>query len=138
MTVFVDTSAWYAAADADDAGHGRASRRLEEFAGELLTSDHVIVETWFLAARRLGTPVAEQLINGIRLGIARIEPAIVADLETAAGIGESFADQRFSLVDRTSWAVMHRLGIRDAVSLDADFSIYRFGPGRRQAFTVHS
>lgn len=138
MTVFVDTSAWYAAADVDDAGHVRASRQLEAFAGALLTSDHVLVETWFLASRRLGIAVAEQLVNGIRMGIARIEPAIVADLETAAGIGESFVDQRFSLVDRTSWAIMHRLGIREAVSLDADFSIYRFGLGRRQAFTVHS
>lgn len=137
MTVFVDTSAWYAAADVDDAGHVRASRRLEEFAGELLTSDHVLVETWFLAARRLGFSVAEQLVNGIRMGIARVEPAIVADLESAAGIGQSFVDQQFSLVDRTSWAIMHRLGIRDAVSFDADFSIYRFGLGRRQAFTVH-
>jgi len=72
------------------------------------------------------------------MGIARIEPAIVADLEAATGIGESFPDQQFSLVDRTSWAIMHRLGIRDAVSLDADFSIYRFGLGRRQALTVHS
>lgn len=137
MTVFVDTSAWYAAADVDDAGHVRASRRLEEFAGDLLTSDHVLVETWFLAARRLGFSVAEQLVNGIRMGIARVEAAIVADLESAAGIGESFADQQFSLVDRTSWAVMHRLGIRDAVSLDTDFAIYRFGLDRRQAFTVH-
>lgn len=138
MTVFVDTSAWYAAADIDDAGHARASRRLEEFADDLLTSDHVLVETWFLAARRLGIAVAERLVNGIRMGISRVEPTIIADLETAAGIGESFADQRFSLVDRTSWAVMHRFGIRDAVSLDADFSIYRFGPGRRQAFTVYA
>lgn len=138
MTVFVDTSAWYAAADTDDAGHARASRRLEEFAGELLTSDHVLVETWFLATRRLGFAVAERLVDGIRMGIARVEPAIVADLETAAGIGESFDDQQFSLVDRTSWAIMHRLGIREAISLDADFSIYRFGPGRRQALTVHS
>lgn len=138
MTVFVDTSAWYAAADADDAGHHRASRRLEEFAGELLTSDHVLVETWFLTTRCLGFAVAERLLDGIRMGIARVEPAIVADLETAAGIGESFADQQFSLVDRTSWAIMHRLGIHEAISLDVDFSIYRFGPGRRQALTVHS
>jgi len=43
VTVFVDTSAWYAAADIDDAGHQRAARRLEEFAGSLLTSDHVLV-----------------------------------------------------------------------------------------------
>ena len=138
MTVFVDTSAWYAAADGDDAGHERAARRLEEFAGTLLTSDHVLVETWFLAARRLGIGVAEQLVNGIRTGIARIEPAIVADLEVAARIGEDFADQAFSLVDRTSWSIMQRLGVHEAISLDADFSVFRFGRDKRQAFTVYN
>ena len=137
MTVFVDTSAWYAAADIDDAGHERAARRLEEFAGALLTSDHVLIETWFLAARRLGLEVAEQLVNGIRLGIARVEPAIVADLEVGARIGQDFVDQAFSLVDRTSWSIMQRLGVHEAISLDADFSVFRFGQNKRQAFTVY-
>ncbi len=138
MSVFVDTSAWYAAADADDSGHERAARRIREFEGQLLTSDHVLIETWFLATRRLGREAAERLVNGIRMGIARVEPAIVADLETAASIGAAFADQRFSLVDRTSWSIMQRMGIHEAISLDSDFSVYRFGRDRRQAFTVHS
>ena len=138
MSVFVDTSAWYAAADADDSGHGRAARRIREFEGQLLTSDHVLIETWFLATRRLGREAAERLVNSIRMGIARVEPAIVADLETAASIGAAFADQSFSLVDRTSWSIMQRMGIHEAISLDSDISVYRFGRDRRQAFTVHS
>ena len=138
MTVFVDTSAWYAAADVDDAGHRRAARRLEEFAGSLLTSDHVLVETWFLSARRLGTDVAERLVNGIRMGIARVEPAIITDLEVAARIRGDFDDQAFSIVDRTSWSIMQRLNIYEAISLDADFSIFRFGKDKHRAFTIHS
>ena len=138
MTVFVDTSAWYAAADADDASHARAATRLEQFAGELLTSDHVLVETWFLASSRLGSDVAEALVNRIRMGIARIEPVTLADLEVAAQIHEAFSDQRFSIVDRTSWSVMQRLGVYGAIAFDRDFSIYRFGTNRREAFTVHT
>lgn len=138
MTVFVDTSAWYAAADANDAAHGRAKAQFERFAGRLLTSDHVLVETWHLAARRLGPDVAETLVNEIRMGMARVEAATVADLEIAARIHDDFPDQRFSIVDRTSWSVMQRLGIREALAFDRDFSIYRFGRDRRQAFTVHS
>ena len=65
-----------------------------------------------------------------------IETSGVADLEVAATIGNSFADQDFSLSDRTSWAVMERLGINEAVSLDREFRIYRFGPDRRRFFTV--
>ena len=138
MTAFVDSSAWYAVADADDANHHRAAARLKEFAGGLLTSDHVLVETWYLASRRLGMGVAETLLNRIRSGIARVEPATLADLEVAARIHEALPDQGFSIVDRTSWSVMQRLGIHDAIAFDRDFSIYRFGPDRRRAFTVYT
>jgi len=33
---------------------------------------------------------------------------------------------------------MERLGIHRAVAFDVDFFIYRFGPDRRQAFTVYT
>ena len=87
---------------------------------------------------RLGYDRAELLVNGIRTGVATVEAANMADLEVAASIGEVFADQTFSLVDRTSWAVMQRLGVHEAVTFDQDFSIYRFGPQRRRAFVVHA
>jgi len=59
-----------------------------------------------------------------------------ADLEAAWSIGEIFLDQDFSLVDRMSFAVMHRLGIRRATAFDDDFVVYRFGRGRREAFVI--
>lgn len=138
MTVFVDTSAWYAAADADDASHHRAAGHLEAFAGQLLTSDHVLVETWYLASSRLGRAVAETLVDAIRQGIARVEPTVLSDLETAASIHAAFPDQDFSIVDRTSWSVMVRLGVHEAIAFDRDFSVFRFGRDRKQAFTVHA
>lgn len=138
MTVFVDTSCWYAAADDDDASHHRAAERLEEFSGQLLTSDHVLVETWYLAASRLGRDVAETLVENIRNGIARVENTELADLETAASIQRAFADQDFSIVDRTSWSVMMRLGVHEAIAFDRDYSIFRFGRDRRMAFTIHT
>ncbi len=138
MSVFVDTSAWYAAADLSDAHHRRAVERLSEFSGDLLTSDHVLVETWFLAASRLGVDVAETLVTAIRAGRARVEAATIADLEIAAQTHDAFADQQFSIVDRTSWSIMQRLGVHGAISFDRDYSIYRFGRDRRQAFIVHA
>lgn len=138
MSVFVDTSAWYAAADRSDAHHSRAVELLSEFARDLVTSDHVLVETWFLAANRLGVDAAETLITAIRSGRARVETAGVADLEIATQIHDAFTDQQFSIVDRTSWSIMQRLGVHEAISFDRDYSIYRFGRNRRQAFTVHT
>lgn len=137
MSVFVDTSAWYAAADADDVSHPRACVLLEQYASELLTSDHILVETWQLTARRLGFRVAELLVNAIRTGRARVEEVTLADIEVAAHIAADFEGQTFSLVDRTSWAVMRRLGVHEAIAFDRDYSIYRFGRDRRSSFTVH-
>lgn len=138
MSVFVDTSAWYAAADRGDVHHRRAVERLSEFSGGLLTSDHVLVETWFLAANRLGADVAETLVTTIRSGNARVETATIADLEVAAQIHDAFTGQEFSIVDRTSWSIMQRLGVHEAISFDQDYWIYRFGRDRRQAFTIHA
>lgn len=138
MTVFVDTSVWYAAADAGDASHRRATSLLERFDGRLLTSDHVLVETWHLAAKRLGQGTAELLVNAIREGRALVELATLADLEVAAQTHKAFPDQGFSIVDRTSWSVMQRLGVHEALAFDQDYSIFRFGRDRQRSFTVHS
>ena len=133
MSLFVDTSVWYAAADSSDAGNARAKAILA--AGEaLVTSDHVLVETWTLL--RIRRQVAERFWEAIRNGVASIEPVGAADLEAAWQMGASWRDQDFSMVDRTSFAVMRRLGIERAASFDTDFAIYRFGPNRRRAFTI--
>jgi predicted nucleic acid-binding protein len=135
MSVFVDTSVWYAAADSSDAGNARAKAILA--AGEpLVTSDHVLVETWTLLRHRIGRRAAERFWEGLRSGAAAIEPVSAADLEAAWQIGISFRDQGFSIVDRTSFGVMRRLGLERAASFDDDFAIFRFGPNRRRAFTI--
>jgi len=107
MSLFVDTSIWYAAADSSDAGNSRAKAVLAE-SEPLVTTD----------------------------GVAAVEAVSAADLEAAWGIGVTYRDQDFSIVDRTSFAVMRRLGIERAASLDNHFAIFRFGPNRRRAFTI--
>ena len=135
MSLFVDTSIWYAAADSSDIGNPRAKSVLSS--GEpLVTSDHILIETWTLIRYRIGRRAAERFWQGLRDGVAIVETVGVADLEAAWQIGVSWRDQDFSIVDRTSFAVMRRLGIERAASLDSDFAIFRFGPNRRQAFTV--
>jgi predicted nucleic acid-binding protein len=65
-----------------------------------------------------------------------IEPVGLADLEAAWAIGERFPDQGFSIVDRTCFAVMERLGIFRAAAFDHHFAVYRFGPRRDRAFEL--
>ncbi|MDE0375110.1 MAG: PIN domain-containing protein [bacterium] len=134
--VFVDTSVWYAAAADGDAHSEVARSLLADNAGTLVTSDLVLAELWNLVNARADHRTANRLVSSIAAGIARVECATDEDLEAAAGALAAFPDQAFSLTDRTSWALMERLGITDALALDADFRIYRYGPGRRRAFSV--
>ena len=136
--VLVGTGAWYALAATDDASHERAVAVLGAHAGRLATTDHVLVETWAVARSRRHGAAADALVATI-LGrnLADVLTATAEDVRVALRIGEQFADQDFSLIDRTSWAVMERLGINEAVSFDADFSIYRYGPSLSRAFTIH-
>ncbi|HEY1457156.1 MAG TPA: PIN domain-containing protein [Solirubrobacteraceae bacterium] len=135
VRLFVDSSAFFAVLDRGDEDHRRATAILS---GEnrLITTDHVLVESWRLARQRLGRNVAERFWGAVRGGQATVETVLPSDLDAARRIGELFADQDFSIVDRTSFAVMERLGISSVATFDDHFAIYRYGPRRERAFDV--
>ncbi|MBA2440723.1 MAG: PIN domain-containing protein [Thermoleophilaceae bacterium] len=135
MTLFVDTSAFYAAADRADRSHERARGVLG--AGEpLVTTDHVLAEAWLLIHHRLGRPAAMAFWEAVRRGASAIEYVGPADLEAAWHSAGDFPDQDFSIVDLSSFAVMERIGVLRAASLDDDFAVFRFGRGRDRAFEI--
>jgi uncharacterized protein len=134
LSLFVDSSTWFASVVARDRDNARAKSILRTAA--CVTTDHVVVETWLLLNSRYHRRGAEQFWDGIRRGAARVEIVTAADLETAWAIGEVFPDQEFPLVDRTSFAVMERLGITRAASFDDDFAVYRYGRSHDKAFEI--
>ena len=135
MTLFVDTSVWFAAANRNDRKGPRAKALLRA-EPDLMTSDFVLVETWLLLNSRLHFAAAERFWDGIWSGIAQIEPVSREDLDMARTITRRFRDQTFSIIDRTSFALMERSGISRAASFDDDFAIYRYGPRLQQAFEI--
>ena len=135
MSVFVDSSVWFAATVVRDRRNVDAKSILLGTT-EHVTTDHVLVETWLLLNSRYHHHAAERFWEGIRRGAARVEPTTLADLEAAWAVGEAFPDQNFSLVDRTSFVVMERLGVTRVASFDDDFAVYRYGRNRDKAFEV--
>lgn len=89
-----------------------------------------------LTGNRLGHAIAERFWSGVRRGRTRIEHVTRADLEVARSIGQAFPDQECSIVDRSSFAVMERLGVTRVATFDHRLAVYRFGPGRRHALEV--
>jgi uncharacterized protein len=135
LSVFIDSSVWFAAIVARDENNARAKFVLRTTADHIM-SDHVLVETWLLLNSRYHRHAAENFWQRVRDGPVRVEQVTAADLEAAWAIGEAFSDQNFSSVDRTSFAVMERLGISRVASFDDDFAIYRYGRNRDRAFGV--
>ena len=135
MTLFVDSSVWFALVVVRDHDNDRAKSILQS-ESEHVTTDHVVVETWLLLRSRYHRHAAERFWERIRRSGVRIEFATAADLEAAWAIGEAFPDQDFSIVDRTSFAVMERLGITRVASFDNHFAVYRYGRARDKAFDL--
>lgn len=135
MSVFVDSSAFYAAADESSPENERSRVALEQ-ADSLLTSDHVIAETWLLLNARLSRHAAQTFWAEVRGGSVETVTVAAADMDRAWRIAQDFPDQAFSLVDMTSFSVMERMGITRVATLDHHFSVYRYGPRRDRAFEI--
>jgi predicted nucleic acid-binding protein len=97
-------------------------RQTVEAAPRLVTTDYVVDETLTLLR------VRGHLQRALALGtlfwegqVARLEYLQPADLQQAWNIFSQFRDKAWSFTDCTSLAIMRRLGITAAVSLDAHF-----------------
>mgnify|MGYP001570464585 CR=1 FL=1 len=123
--VFVDTSAWYALTDADDANHHTASEFLERALTDyqsLVTTNHIIGETYTLLRFRLGHSQAIEFINRLRQS-HRTERLYVSQRweEDAYGLLEKYYDQDFSFIDATSFTTMRSSGIKEVFAFDQHF-----------------
>jgi predicted nucleic acid-binding protein len=137
VSVFVDTNVFVAAADPSETRGDRARHVLKQLTSEdAITTELVVIETWWLLRKRLNWHDAERWFAGLRGTPVRVEHVLPSDMERAAWIGERWSDQRFDLVDKTSMAVMERLGCSRVATFDRDFAVYRYGPDRRLAFEI--
>jgi uncharacterized protein len=136
--LFVDTSAFYAVADGGDRHHRGALAVLEASIGtdRVITSDHVVVESWLLTCSRLGRRAAMRFWDGLSADAFTIVGVTAQDLRRGREIAEEWSDQAFSIVDCTSFALMERLDIRRALAFDRHFRIMRFGWRRRRALQI--
>lgn len=133
---FLDTGFLFALTSKRDAHHPRVVEVFRTFEGlrladHLLTTNHVIAETITLA-RKIGHAEAVRLgeqLYGEKL--ARIHWTSPDEERAAFDYFKRHQDQTYSFVDCLSFAVMEKLGIREALAVDSDFThrfIARPGP----------
>ncbi len=119
---FVDSSAIVALVDRDDETHTAvvdAYRGLVADGYKLITTNHVIAETFDLLTVGLGVAIAKQWLRDSRLAVYHADEQ---DEAKARQMLLAAAEQRrLSYTDAVSLVVMDRLGITDAFAVDPDF-----------------
>ena len=130
--VFIDTGAWYALKNKNEPNH----LVVLEFFKNLLstgtvcyTSDYVIDEAITLTKARLNNhqvsvTLAEELLSEKAAKIIYVAPDY---LPRALEIYKKYSDQKFSFTDCTSFAIMEKLNIEEALAFDRHFNFETFG-----------
>lgn len=122
--VFVDTSAFLALLIANDEAHESAKAvfaTLQTRRARLVTTSYVLVETYALLGRRLGTAA----VRAFREDFAPLLEVVWVDRELhEAALDELLerAARTLSLVDATSFVVMRRRRIEEAFVFDRHFT----------------
>ena len=126
--IFVDTSAFYALLDGDDAEHSRGLKSWERESpgeGSLVTTNYVVLESMALLQSRLGMPAVRAFHDAV-LPLVRME-WITEGIHAQAVSAFIATDRRgLSLVDLSSFETMRRLGIRSAFTFDRHFRQHGF------------
>jgi len=124
MTVFVDTSAFYALFDQDDQNHDRAKMQLDDLLAreeDLVSTNYVLVETISLLQRRIGSGAVTDFENHMKLALRTIW---VDESAHEAGMNALLLANRTRLspVDCVSFTTMRRLNLATAFAFDRHFA----------------
>ncbi len=121
-----DTSFWVALAARHDRNHLDATTLWTNQKEPVLVSNHVAGETWTFLQRRAGRAVARQALSVFRSSRVNLVHATERDEDEAWKWLERHDEREYSFVDATSFILMRRLRMREALAFDQDFAAAGF------------
>ena len=130
---FVDTGFWVALLFQRDSHHAEARLLWKQDLGPLLCTNHVVGETWTFLRRRAGYAKAVSFLDAIQ-GSRRVALSYVDESSEAEAFRwlRRHDEREYSFVDATSFAVMRRRRLTEALAFDGDFQAAGFVEVRAQ------
>ena len=128
MLVYVDTSALIALATSTDRYHSSAAdyfRKAMDGGIRFIVGRPALVEYIDGVTKRIGKSEA---IKELRLlestAVMRIEPDVEDDHRLGRELFLRYDDQAIDMTDSLSFAIMDRLGLKEAFTFDRDFVVH--------------
>ena len=124
---FVDTSYWVALQAVRDTRHREAAELWQPGKQPLVTTNHVLGETWTFLRRaadhRTAIGFVDRVLRLTSLTVHHVDERLEAD---AWAWLRRRTEREYSFVDATSFVVMRRLRVGEALAFDGDFSAAGF------------
>jgi uncharacterized protein len=130
-SVLLDSGPLLALFNASDRWHPVVLDWLRDNPGaRLISTWPVATEVCALLARRISNEAALDFLRWVERGGLRLDRAEDHSLTEVLRVSERFADLPFDLADASIAEAASRLKIRQLLSIDADFDVYRDRVGR--------
>jgi len=124
---FADTSFWYALQERRDRHHADAATLARAERSRIVTSNHVVGETWTLLRRRVGHAAAVGFVDRLQeLGnVERLHVDVEIEDDAWRWL-RRHSEREYSFVDASSFVLMRRRRIHEALAFDGDFTAAGF------------
>lgn len=130
--VLLDTGVIVALLDRSEKRHKACAAAVQEVEAPLITCEAVIAESCYLLRSLAGA--SEAVVANVAAGIFQIPFQLSQEAAAVQQVLRKYRDRRIDLADSCLIHLADEFGTGDILTLDGDFSIYRWG--RNKAFRV--
>ncbi|MBM3699327.1 MAG: PIN domain-containing protein [Actinobacteria bacterium] len=119
----IDAGPLIALFNKNDKYHEKIKELIKNYKGLLTTSWPVITETCHMLDFNVGAQI--DFLKWIRLGGLKIEDIQTGEIDKIIKLSEKYSDIPMDLADATLVIISERLGIKEIITIDSDYYIYR-------------
>ncbi len=119
----IDAGPMIALFDKSDKYHKKIVKFLKGYEGELVTTWPVITEVSHMLDFNIKAQI--DFLKWIELGAVSIHQILQADIKRIITLSEKYMDMPMDLADSSLIVASEKLGIKDILTIDNDYDIYR-------------
>jgi len=119
----IDAGPLLALFNKNDKYHEKIKEFIKNYKGLLTTSWPVITEVCHMLDFNIGAQI--DFLKWIKLGGLKVEDIETEEIDIIIELSEKYSDIPMDLADATLIIISERLGIKEIITIDSDYYIYR-------------